>query len=131
MASEKPADRAADRPSNHRPSKKVKFSQQVQVAEYHAVSAQETVTFHLLSATTADELEREIASGGIPFKCEFYNQVRSLPAAAGSAASRDSSANAQQVRQQQLSCKQHKQLPVQFRSSIDSIYDIHANASSL
>lgn len=76
MASEKAADRDNDRPNNNRPSKKVKFSPQVQIAEYHAVPAQDTVTFHMLSSSTAEELDREIAAGGMPFKCEFYNQVR-------------------------------------------------------
>eukprot|EP00878_Enallax_costatus_P032718 GHUV01035978.1.p1 GENE.GHUV01035978.1~~GHUV01035978.1.p1 ORF type:complete len:242 (+),score=25.95 GHUV01035978.1:102-827(+) len=75
MASQKAPEKAPDRPYNGRPSKKVKFSPQVQVAEYHAVPAQDTVTFHLLLATTAEQLQRQMASGGMPFKCEFYNQV--------------------------------------------------------
>eukprot|EP00878_Enallax_costatus_P041092 GHUV01047556.1.p1 GENE.GHUV01047556.1~~GHUV01047556.1.p1 ORF type:complete len:107 (+),score=15.64 GHUV01047556.1:102-422(+) len=81
MASQKAPEKAPDRPYNGRPSKKVKFSPQVQVAEYHAVPAQDTVTFHLLLATTAEQLQRQMASGGMPFKCEFYNQVRSVLAA--------------------------------------------------
>ncbi|WIA11310.1 hypothetical protein OEZ85_011433 [Tetradesmus obliquus] len=55
--------------------KKVKFSSQVSVQEFHAHPAAETVVFHLLYSTTPAELEQEMASGGQPFKCEFYNQV--------------------------------------------------------
>jgi hypothetical protein len=57
------------------PKKKVKFSSQVSVQEFHAHPAAETVVFHLLYSTTPSELEQEMAKGGQPFNCEFYNQV--------------------------------------------------------
>jgi hypothetical protein len=55
--------------------KRVKFSPQVAVAEFHAHLAKDTCVFHLVSCTSALELERQIAEGGNRFKCEFFNQV--------------------------------------------------------
>lgn len=60
-----------------RPLKKVKFSPNVSIKEFDAHRAADTVQFHALYSTTVEELEleKEIALGGQPFRCEFYNQV--------------------------------------------------------
>jgi hypothetical protein len=68
-------DKPAETPDGEPAKKKVKFSSQVSVQEFHAHPAAETVVFHLLYSTTPAELEQEIARGGQPFQCEFYNQV--------------------------------------------------------
>jgi hypothetical protein len=68
-------DRPAEAPEGGPSKKKVKFSSQVSVQEFHAHPAAETVVFHLLYSTSTAELEQEISAGGRPFHCEFYNQV--------------------------------------------------------
>jgi hypothetical protein len=68
-------DRPAETPEGGPSKKKVKFSNQVNVQEFHAHPAAETVVFHLLYSASTAELEREISAGGQPFQCEFYNQV--------------------------------------------------------
>jgi hypothetical protein len=39
------------------------------------VPAAEAVHFHLLLGGSEAELEAELASGGLPFSCEYYHQV--------------------------------------------------------
>jgi hypothetical protein len=68
-------ERPAEGPEGGSSKKKVKFSSQVSVQEFHAHPAAETVVFHLLHGTTPAELEQEISTGGQPFHCDFYNQV--------------------------------------------------------
>lgn len=56
--------------------KKVKFSEAVEVQEYHAHPAADALTFHLLEGGSATELATEIdEGGGWPFQAEFFNQV--------------------------------------------------------
>lgn len=50
-------------------------SPQISITEFLAIPAKEAVTFHLLYGNTSAELDAEIRAGGVPFSCEFYNQV--------------------------------------------------------